>query len=689
MYKFLKIAGILIATMLFYPALGLLGRFSGSLTLEFQAARYSPRFIISHSQVERLAFEKQARDDLLKSCCQVDAGGLKLRLAPDLDCRLWRERAELIVSQLESLLPGKPPMPDLETRNLYDNYGRFDNFFTVAVDPAGDEPFRTLAHELTHLFLLWALIPGLPVDCPRWLNEGLAEHVSGRQAGDSNGLEQAMFYGREEIAPLYVVSPAFSWSDRHVEWLARDAVALLLEQHGEDVFRRLINGLRYARPFISVYPIVTGRSFESFENEWLTMLQNRRLADNLTHEELASRTTWIAADRRFVELSRLLDILPDAAMSKSDKKRLTDFARLNEARRLMAAGEAYQAMGWLNGVASSSKERHELQTRLREIIESELPAGKVVNKPIETQNQGGSPEPGLVSLLLAWVIAISASIAAFKGYSLMRRQVLPVISGLWKNVYLSGNSFRWLVTGITGLAGSWFLKFLIISMIPYSGIAALPELIRVALAEAAAVTVWLGLAWQLRRWSNNETVPNSDLRSEPVSSWYKSLAGLAAISSFPPLMSAWQNNWQRPGFVWQQTVAATIFVIAGAVAFSLSVWAAAAVWNRTGRVSHLFPAVIYALFRGGLFADPFGSIFALAAGYRISQMLAGSASLCLPLMADVALTMPGVLICAGWFPAVDPVAGFWYAGSGVVLWWLAAAIAVLFWLRPAVKPVQV
>ncbi len=688
MYKFLKIAGILVAAMLFYPVLGLVGRFSGSLNQEFQAARYSPRFIISRSQVERLAFEKQARDDLLKNCSQAGAGRLKLRLAPDLDRQLWQEKAELMLAGLENLLPGKPPLPDLEARNLYDNYGRFDNFFTVAVDPAGDEPFRTLAHELTHLFLLWALIPGLPVDCPRWLNEGLAEHVSGRQAGDVNGLEQAMFCSSQEIMPLHVVSPAFSWPDRHVEWPARDAVALLLEKHGEEVIRHLVNGLRYARPFISVYSIVTGRSFESFENEWLTMLKKKRLVDNLSNEELASRTAWIAAFRQFAELERMLDILPDTAMSKAEKKQMADYARLKEARRLLAAGEAYQALGWLSRVASSSKERHELQTNIRDIIESRFSVGSAGDSSMQTQTSYGNVEPSWNSKFMAWLIAIASAVAAFNGYFLVRRKILPVVSCLWKNGGLSGNAFRWLVTGITGLAGSWFLRFLIISMLPYSGIAALPDLIRVALAETAAISIWLGLAWQLRRWDVHETVPESFSTKMPLSGRFRSLASLVLIAAVPPLISAWQNGWQCPGFAWQQTGTAAIILIAGSVAFALSVWAAAAKWNRRSPGSFLFPAVIYALFRGGLSADPFGSIFALVAGYRMSQLVSDSGSVWCACWADIALMLPGVIICTSWFPAVDPVAGFWHGGSGSVIWWLVAAVAVFFWRRPSVKPAQ-
>lgn len=682
---------LLVPALLFFPVLGLLAQFSGNLQLAAFAYERSSSWIVSSSEVERLNYEAAAQQELQLSGTLFQAGPLKLRLATDasdLTVNMWQQSAICAVNELSRLLPGNPPMPMVETRRLYDNYGRMDSFFYLAVDPYGDEPLRTMTHELTHLYLLWALIPGLPIDCPRWLNEGLAELVSGDLAGDAGGWKHAAMIGAENLVSLHVVSPAFSWPDRQVEWHAREATALLIELHGEEVFRGLIRGLRFARPFYSVYPILTGCTYESFERNWLEAMNRNRVAENLPAAEIASRTQWIAENRRLFELQYLLADLPEGLLSKEEKKRLTGLAKLNEARGSFAAGRFNIALGLLNGVAAKTPGFAELHAQVIDAIQQDRsrdespPPAKVSSE----SSSGFYSHIRQLHPVFAWLVAILAAIFFATCYSLARRKLLPWLINLWAGSGKSGLNFRWLVAGFIGLAGSWFLRFLIVSMIPYSGLAAISDLHRVILAEAAAVIFWLALAWQLNRWDRKEAGAE-----RPAVNFSGSISGgrllfFSLIAAVPPFLISWENGWSRIAFSPVQQLLACLVLIASAGAFSLSVWGAAMRWNsRSENENHAGPALIYALFRGGLAADPWGSLFALFAGYRISQIVTRSHSIWQGFIADILLMLPALLLCTGWFPVIDPVAGIWRGNSSPVIWWIIPALVLWCWQIPRVE----
>ncbi len=679
---------LLIPALLFFPVLGLIAQFAGNLQLAAFACERSPSWIVSSAEVERLSYEAAAQAELQANHTPIQAGPLKLRIASDADgiaADLWQRSAVIAITELSRLLPGNPPMPTVETRKLYDNYGRMDSLFYLAVDPSGDEPLRTMAHELTHLYLLWALIPGLPIDCPRWLNEGLAELVSGKLAGDDNGWKRAALISAGNLVPLHVVSPAFSWPDRQVEWHAREAAALLIDLHGEVVFRGLIRGLRFARPFYSVYPILTGCTFESFERAWLEIMNRNRVAENMPAAEIASRTQWVAENRRLFEFQYLLADLPERLISKAERERLTGIAKLHEAKRYFAAGKLNFALGLLNRVSAKTPGFSDLHSQLITAVQrdqrnhwrSELPSQAKASPNISDDFYSNLR---VMHPFFAWSAAILFAAALAIGYLLARQKILPWLVNFWTGANSRSLAFRWLVTGFTGLAGSWFLRFLIVSMIPYSGLAAIDDLYRIVLAETASVFFWLALAWQLNRWEKNTAMIETLTMTISRGVTGSHLFFLMAVAAVPPLLGAWQNGWFCLAFSPTQQVLALLVLVGGAGAFSLSVWKAAMRWNRTSNMAnHAGPAFIYALFRGGLFADPWGNLFAFVVGYRLSQLVTCSKSIWLAFIADVAFMLPALLISTGWFPAVDPVAGIWRGGRSAVVWWIIPALVFYRW----------
>ncbi|MBU1106728.1 MAG: hypothetical protein KKB51_08695 [Candidatus Riflebacteria bacterium] len=682
--NWLKLVWVVVLALAFFPVLGLIAQFSGSMPLAALAFEQAPRWLIGRADVDRLAYEAAAQADLLRNCREIAAGRLRLRLSPDVLAEDWKNSASAAVERLSQLLPGSPPLPVIEMRGLFDSYGCFNNPFSLGIDPEGDEPLRTVAHELTHLYLLWALIPGLPIDCPRWLNEGLAELVSGQHMGDDAAWGRYAMIRSRDLVDLYVVSPAFSWSGSAVEWHAREAAALLIELHGEENFRRMITGLRLARPFYSVYPIITGRSLETFESDWKERFARQRVLENLPADEIAARLAWLVDNRRMIEVQPLLNDLPVKYLAADVQQQFIGRARMHEARISLTQGDLRTGLGWLRGVNPNLPGYAGLRPLIEMVRKSDL--------ALDPENSSRRPEKASPprSLWQNWLIWLVAWLAAFvfagslvAAYHYLRALIVPWLRIRWQLQTAGGISFRWLVIGLTGLGGGWFLRFLVISMIPYSGLVAMPDLQRILLAETLVIILWLGLAWQLKHWEPKPTTP-SCLDSLPETTLSPGRTKVGVFVTFliagmlPPILTAGQNGWQRMGFPLSHTVLVLLLFFAGSAAFALAVWSADRRWNCVpGR--HFGPALIYAIFRGGLAADPWASIFALIAGWRLSELAQSSRRLWPVIFGDLLLCGPALLLCVGWFPVVDPATCFWYGGSGAVIWWGISAVILLFY----------
>ncbi|MEW6711354.1 MAG: hypothetical protein AB1403_16135 [Candidatus Riflebacteria bacterium] len=673
-----RISICLIIALFFYPIIGLIAEFCNNLPLAAAVSHIAPEFVIGKERLDRIALEARAQEKLYKNHQQAVAGNLKFILPPEADSKDWINAGNQAVATLSRLLLVNPPLPVVESRLLHDAYGKMDNLLVLAVNHKGEEPLRTMAHELTHFFLLWALLPGMPVDCPRWLNEGLAEHVSGMVVGDGEGWCRFAVITRNQVAPLHVISPGFSWENWHVEWPAREATRLLIEESGEAGFRRLVDGLRFARPFLSVYQIVTGKNLQQFETRWLDFLEKNRVLDNLNSEEAFARMKWMAENKSNPEFRPILRQTPANILAGPKKKILADLSRMNEARRRLLAGDAAEAAGWLFPIFSDYPGLKELREEVFQAIRDKSQIGLI---SAIGSSVGPVLEPPAKYLWLqrlnrwvAAIIALLAGISLVLLYQAFRNLVVPLLSRLYYSNGNTGFAQRWLLIGFVGLLGGWFLRFLIVAMIPYAGLAAITDLNRILLAEALVVILWLALAAQLRRWEK----PATDV--SPVKSFqadfYWRLGILAAISAIAPLLAADSAGWQLCESPDVQKFFAFLVLTTSSMAFSLVTWWAVRRWQP---LSLLGPAVIYAVFRGGLFADPFAFIFALAGGYRIAEFARKRSSLTHSLFADLALTMPGALIFCSWFPAIDPVAGLFAGNGGAVFWWLIPAFILSFW----------
>lgn len=673
----------IILAAVFFPILALLAGFAGRLQLAAWAWAQAPSCLASPATVEKAIYEAEGQRNLHNRCLEINTGGIAVRVPTDCNIDICSEFAEAAILRLSQLFPGSPPLPVIELRPLYDTLGKFDNPFTLGIDPSGPEPLRTLTHELTHLYLLWALIPGLPVDCPRWLNEGLAETVSGELLGDTASWGTQAMIRSNDFLELYEVSPAFSWSKPPVEWHARTAAKMILELHGEHGLQNMIKGLRFARPFFSVYPIVSGQPLSYFETLWIDRFKRERILENLDSEKILSRLTWIAQNRQYAELQHLLANISQEIITPEKRQYLLSLSRIQEASKRFACGDYLSGLGWLRGIDRNLPEYKSLLPVLDNI--QELVA-------LQTASSAFAPLGGnkltadysIRAQFFAWFAALLISGVIVIAYNWLRSKLVGRLSDLW----YSRNILRCLVTGVTGLAGGWFLRFLVISMIPYSGLAAIPDRERIILAETLVVLLWLAMAWQVRRWylESSRNFAGRELHTvaatpsiKPRFSVYILVftAGLA-----PPLLAAWQLGWHRMEYKGLEMMGAFLLLLAGSGAFSLAVWGNERYWSSPDD-SVLPAAIIYALFRGGLAADLAGSIFALAVGRKICLMSRTCKSFWPLIIFDLLAIGPAAILTVAWFPAVDPVFGIWHGGCSPIWWWLLSAAILHFIKIPA------
>jgi hypothetical protein len=367
-----------------------------------------------------------------------------------------------------------------------------------------------------------------------------------------------------------------------------------------------------------------------------------------------------------------------------NKKLIIDRARIFEARQASRQGDFHRALGWLRGVSDDNEGFSAMQAEIvAQARKDEINHGSVVKQG----SSNGNEKPfflAFIGQMPVWSEYLLIFVFLFLFFKLifrLRKLLLPKLKMAWSGDMQINLLFRWLVIGATGLVGAWFIRFLIIAMIPYSGIAALTALQRIMLAELLVIFLWLGLSWQMKRWESDKCATAAlctDWRSKKN---LKLLFWLLFISSIPVFAAITDNGRLGCDIPVSQMILGIFILLAGGWAFSRAIWRWTAAWmTGSSAVAHLGPAFIYALFRGGLAPDPWASLFALAAGFQISRLVAAQKSPTVGFIADIALTFPALIMVIGWFPAVDPIVGVWNIDSAPSMWWLVPTL-LLFLMR--------
>lgn len=661
----------------FWPAIALLAGFLGLDFLAERAWLLTPSTIVGDQRLDEAVTALRVRHRLEQTGVRETVEGFGLVGRDDSERKGLAGSLATAAVEISVRLGPIPLHPTVVLQELETSEGRFQDFFHVSVDPTRDEPARVLAHELVHLHLLWALLPGLPVDCPRWFNEGMAEDLSaliaegGLEAGRGDGFDRELIPSGAFV-PLARLAPAFSREGDSVEVQARLAFCLLQGQVGELGIRQLIAGLRRARPFRSVLQIACGRSLERLEADYEATLRSRTDVGSLPPDEVLKRLEWQAEHRpggRTIELvSRCASVIGNATAGAILEK-----IRFSLAERCMKTGRDAEAVGWLAPLARAGV------PGAQERLEIARLAAK--RSPVAT-SEALPPRP-LRSEGIGWILSIGITILLVVLYRRMRGRVVALVGLWWNSRSFCALALRWVSLLGCAFGGAWFLRLLIVGFLPYAGADLGDDRGRIVLAEALIVISWLALARTFGRAGWNGKRSAGTAPEQIASNWRfderytAKWVAICLTAWVPALTAAACAGWERTENGVMDLCLTIVVHISAGVAF----------WTLFGRTTRGWPgrnsnegtwwiAFAYALFRGGLGGDPGAWVAALGVGRKLARAGQDSGSVFPPAVLDLAWVAPHIILVCGWFPAQDPVCGlFASAPAGVLSWLLPISLA--------------
>jgi len=127
-----------------------------------------------------------------------------------------------------------------------------------------------LAHEYVHA----VIFDRLSSRCPWWLNEGLAQYLSGDQAGNKLKLELAAKFIKEAGVPPLEELPGKllkNGDSKRVQLayaLALSAVQYFVHQFGMSALQNIMDSMAEGKSFTSIISNFTGFSFAEFQENW-------------------------------------------------------------------------------------------------------------------------------------------------------------------------------------------------------------------------------------------------------------------------------------------------------------------------------------------------------------------------------------------------------------------------------------
>lgn len=147
-----------------------------------------------------------------------------------------------------------------------------ENVFKISKD----DIFKLLEHEFSHIYLGNYISHNSGVEFPRWLNEGLAQYVSGGanelfSYSFQNSLQSAFISNK--VLPFSILTASFpNTQDNFTLAYAQSLsmVEFLVKNYGADKLKVFINELKNEGNFYTAFSKVYPQSFGEIEKEWLS-----------------------------------------------------------------------------------------------------------------------------------------------------------------------------------------------------------------------------------------------------------------------------------------------------------------------------------------------------------------------------------------------------------------------------------
>lgn len=134
---------------------------------------------------------------------------------------------------------------------------------------------QTLTHELVHIHLAEKVPPGrLPV----WLNEGLAQYLSGKELSLNDKVLLANALALKRIPPLAALDSLLSFSPQRARLAYIEALSATLyfaNRHGGKALKELVAALALHHSVNDAFKAVTGIDFIDFEINWYEDIQSK------------------------------------------------------------------------------------------------------------------------------------------------------------------------------------------------------------------------------------------------------------------------------------------------------------------------------------------------------------------------------------------------------------------------------
>lgn len=146
-----------------------------------------------------------------------------------------------------------------------------DNIFKSS----SDDIFKLLEHEFSHIFLGDYISHSSDLSFPRWLNEGIAQYVSGGMSelysfSYQNSLQSAFIANK--VLPFSLLINTFPGTRDNFTLAYAQSISMtqyLVDKYGEENLRVLINNIKKEENFYKAFSNTYSTEFNQIEREWL------------------------------------------------------------------------------------------------------------------------------------------------------------------------------------------------------------------------------------------------------------------------------------------------------------------------------------------------------------------------------------------------------------------------------------
>lgn len=141
---------------------------------------------------------------------------------------------------------------------------------------SNDDIFKLLEHEFTHIYLGDYISHNSSLSFPRWLNEGIAQYVSGGTSelfsfSYQNSLQSAFISNK--VLPFSILVQSFPYTRDNFTLAYAQSISMtkfLVDRYGDNKLKELIININKEDNFYRAFSKTYSIDFNDIEREWLS-----------------------------------------------------------------------------------------------------------------------------------------------------------------------------------------------------------------------------------------------------------------------------------------------------------------------------------------------------------------------------------------------------------------------------------